>query len=56
MQFWQKQNVKSQKIPVIMEERKNGKSSITALKSIYYAGKVALAIIISSIIKGDIDG
>ena len=51
-----KAKCKISEIPVIMEERKNGKSSITALKSIYYAGKVALAIIISSIIKGDIDG
>jgi len=41
-------------IPAIMEERNGGKSSITAIKSIYYAGKVALAVIISSIKKGDI--
>ena len=43
-------------IPVEMEERMGGKSSITALKSVYYAGKVALAVIISSLVKGEIDG
>ena len=47
---------KIKEIPVEMEERTDGKSSITAFKSIYYAGKVALAVIISSIKKGDING
>lgn len=51
-----KAKCKIKEIPVIMEERTGGKSSITAFKSIYYAGKVALAVIISSIMKGDIDG
>lgn len=51
-----KAKCKIKEIPVIMEERTNGKSSITAFKSIYYAGKVALAVIISSIIKGDTNG
>lgn len=47
---------KIKEIPVEMEERSDGKSSITAIKSIYYAGKVALAVIISSIKKGEING
>ena len=51
-----KAKCKIKEIPVEMEERKDGKSSITALKSIYYAGKVALAILIASIIKGEKDG
>lgn len=50
-----KSKCKIKEIPVEMEERKGGKSSITACKSIYYAGKVALAILISSIKKGEID-
>lgn len=40
-------------IPVIMNEREGGKSSINALKSIYYMIKVSLSIIISSFIKED---
>lgn len=35
-------------VPVIMNERQEGKSSITKIKSIYYMLKVSLAIIISS--------
>lgn len=51
-----KTKCKIKEIPVLMEERTSGKSSIMGLKSIYYAGKVALAVIISSITKGEIDG
>lgn len=51
-----KTKCKIKEVPVLMEERTGGKSSITGLKSIYYAGKVALAVIISSITKGEIDG
>lgn len=51
-----KAKCKIKEIPVEMDQRTGGKSSITALRSIYYAGKVALAVIISSLIKGDIDG
>ncbi len=36
-------------VPVKMNERKNGKSSINALKAIYYMIKVSLSIIISAI-------
>lgn len=35
-------------VPVVMNERKEGKSSITRIKSIYYMIKVSLAIIIAS--------
>jgi len=35
-------------VPVVMNERKEGKSSITRFKSIYYMIKVSLAIIIAS--------
>ena len=37
--------------PVVMNEREEGKSSITAMKSIYYMIKVTLAMIIASIAK-----
>lgn len=36
-------------IPVVMNERKEGKSSINVIKSIYYMIKVCLSIIISSL-------
>ncbi|MDD2469854.1 MAG: glycosyltransferase family 2 protein [Bacilli bacterium] len=50
-----KNNYKVLEIPVDMNERSNGKSSITALKSIYYMIKVSLSIIITSIDeKGDV--
>jgi glycosyltransferase involved in cell wall biosynthesis len=39
-------NVKE--VPVIMNERKQGKSSITSMKSIYYMIKVSLAVILAS--------
>lgn len=51
-----KAKCKIKEIPVEMEARKEGKSSITPLKSIYYAGKVAMAVIIASLTKGEIDG
>lgn len=35
-------------IPVVMNERKEGKSSITFMKSLYYMIKVSLAVIIAS--------
>lgn len=44
-----KKNFKVKEIPVIMNERKKGKSSINIFKSIYYMIKVSLSIIISSI-------
>ena len=44
-----KQNKKVKEIPVEMNERKTGKSSIRCLKSIYYMIKVSFAIIISNI-------
>lgn len=44
-----KQNKKVKEIPVEMNERKTGKSSIRGLKSIYYMIKVSFAIIISNI-------
>ena len=44
-----KKNYVIKEIPVIMNERKNGTSSINILKSVYYMIKVCLAIIISSL-------
>ena len=44
-----KKDFKVKEIPVIMNERKKGKSSINILKSIYYMIKVSLSIIISSL-------
>lgn len=41
-----KLNVKE--VPVIMNERKQGKSSITSMKSVYYMIKVSLAVILAS--------
>ncbi len=38
-------------IPVIMNERKGGKSSITSFKSVYYMIKVSLAVIAAAISK-----
>lgn len=38
-------------IPVVMKERRKGKSSITNLKSIYYMIKVSLAIMLYKVIK-----
>jgi glycosyltransferase involved in cell wall biosynthesis len=39
-------NAKIMEVPVIMDERKEGKSSINSLKSLYYMIKVSLAIIL----------
>ena len=39
-------NVKE--VPVIMNERKQGRSSITSMKSVYYMIKVSLAVILAS--------
>ena len=39
-------NLKITEVPVVMNERKEGKSSITTIKSIYYMIKVSLAIIV----------
>lgn len=44
-----KQNYKIKEVPVIMNERIGGKSSINKLKSIYYMIKVTMAILISAI-------
>ncbi len=44
-----KRGYKVKEIPVLMKERKNGKSSITPLKSIYYMIKVCLSIIMASL-------
>lgn len=49
-----KMKYKVREIPVVMHERKTGKSSINGFKSIYYMIKVILAIIIADIsTKGD---
>lgn len=49
-----KMKYKVREIPVIMHERKTGKSSINGFKSVYYMIKVILAIIIADIsTKGD---
>ncbi len=42
---------KVEEAPVRMKERREGKSSITALKSVYYMVKVSLAIVVASIRK-----
>lgn len=44
-----KRGYKVKEIPVLMKERKNGKSSITPLKSVYYMIKVCLSIIMASL-------
>lgn len=49
-----KNKYKILEVPVKMNERKGGKSSITPLKSIYYMIKVSLSIIIASIGKKDL--
>lgn len=49
-----KKKYKVLEIPVKMNERSNGKSSITPLKSIYYMIKVSIAIIVASIDKKEI--
>jgi len=51
-----KAKCKIKEIPVEMKKRENGESSITKLNSVYYAGKVALAVIIGSLIKGEVNG
>ncbi len=43
-----KNNFKITEVPVIMEERGGGKSSITSIKSIYYMIKVTLAILFAA--------
>lgn len=43
-----KENLRISEIPVVMNERKEGSSSITIIKSIYYMIKVSLAIIIDA--------
>lgn len=44
-----KHNGKIREVPVIMKERKNGESSISALKSVYYMVKVSLAVVFQKI-------
>ncbi len=46
-----KRGYKVKEIPVKMNERKHGKSSITPLKSIYYMAKVTYAMIVRSYIE-----
>jgi len=48
-----KKKLRVVEVPVVMNERKEGKSSITRLKSVYYMIKVSLAIIIASIYHSD---
>lgn len=43
-----KKNLKISEIPVVMNERKEGTSSITIIKSVYYMIKVSLAIVIDA--------
>lgn len=43
-----KHNLKVSEVPVIMNRREEGKSSITSTKSLYYMIKVSLAIIIAA--------
>ena len=43
-----RQNLKVSELPVVMNRRKEGKSSITGGRSLYYMVKVSLAIIIAS--------
>lgn len=47
-----KAGLKTIEIPVVMEERSSGKSSIGGLSSLYYMIKVSIAIIICSLKKG----
>ena len=49
--FIAKNNYKYIEIPVEMKERDSGVSSITPIKSIYYAIKVGLAVMLSCIVK-----
>lgn len=46
-----KNNFKIVEVPMKMKERDSGTSSITAIKSIYYAVKVGLAIILACLVK-----
>ena len=46
-----KHKLKITEVPVVMNPREEGKSSITGLKSLYYMIKVSLAIIITSLHK-----
>ena len=50
-----RQKYKIEEIPVEMNQRNTGKSSITPLKSIYYMIKVSLAMFICTLEKGDKD-
>lgn len=43
-----KENLRISEIPVVMNERKEGTSSITVIKSVYYMIKVSLAIILDT--------
>ena len=46
-----KRKYKIEEVPVEMKERSGGKSSITAIKAVYYMIKVSIAILIASIKK-----
>lgn len=47
-----KKNFKIHEVPVEMQERQGGSSSITPLKSIYYMVKVSIALLINSLRSG----
>lgn len=49
-----KWNGKISEVPVIMKERQNGVSSISAIKSVYYMVKVSLAVIFQKLSGGGI--
>lgn len=49
-----KKNYKVCEIPVEMQKRKHGKSSITPVKSVYYMIKVSMTLIINSLRSGEI--
>jgi glycosyltransferase involved in cell wall biosynthesis len=49
--FLKRNQIRILEVPVVMQERKNGKSSINLIKSIYYVIKVSLAILIDRLRK-----
>ena len=49
--FIAKNNFKIVEIPMKMKQRDSGSSSITPIKSIYYAIKVGLAVLLACIVK-----
>lgn len=49
--YLKKRNLKIKEIPVVMNKRENGESSINFLESIYYMLKVSMAVCLTSISK-----